>query len=151
METFVKNAGGEWVPGELVVGEPSRIVDSAGNIQEQDKYTPEESNIVETVIEIDAKVNGAYEVDAKLNDVIAVTASFSDKSLNIAKLKVSVVDRLGGLIQNIDMAVVNGEGTGSITVDKPIDYLVTNKGINFHRKQLDAELVLVKELAIRIA
>jgi len=103
------------------------------------------------VITINALVNGQTFLSANQNDTVNFTASFSDKTLNIPKLEISVVDRVDGLIENLSMAVVDGEGTGSLIVDKKIDYLLTNAGINFHKKAIAVELQLVNELVIRVS
>ena len=106
---------------------------------------------ISSAITIDALVNGVTFLSAALNDTVNFTASFSDKTLNIAKLEISVVDRLGGLIENLNMAVVNGEGIGSLVVDKPIDYLLTNAGINYHKQAISADLQLSSEIVIRVS
>jgi len=130
------------IPDDQSVQIDDSYIDSSfvSNTQEQ---TP--------VITINALVNGQTFISAALGETVDYTASFSDKTLNIPKLEISVVDRAGGLIENLSMTVVDGEGTGSLIVDKKIDYLLTNTGINFHKQAIPVELKLVSELVVRVS
>jgi len=120
-----------------------------GDVYENEEFvTPA---ITDTSITINGLVNGVTFLSASTGDTVNFTASFSDETLNIPKLEISVVDRTGGLIENLSMVVIDGEGTGSLIVDKKIDYLVTNAGINFHKQAIPVELKLVSELVVRVS
>lgn len=103
----------------------------------------------EVIISITAT---ADKTRAKVGDVIHCTASFSNKELNFPEgLDVSIVSRLGDSITNIDMLVVNGEGTGSFTIDRRGDHCLTNEGVNHWQDKIPLRLQLDKEIVIRVS
>lgn len=136
------------VDGELVIEVQK---DNDGNeLSRSIKQYRASDYVPAKVIVIDGKVNGQTLVNAAVDDVISFTATFDDDSLNMAGLKVSVVDRQNNLIKYASMDVVSGEGTGSFIVDKPGDYLVNDAGINFHSDQIPFPLKMVAPLVVKV-
>jgi len=88
---------------------------------------------------------------ADVGDLIEFNATFSDPSLNIERVEISIVDRDGKHKLNAALSVVSGYGEGSFIVTEPIDYCLTNAAINHHREKINAELVLDKEHVIRVS
>lgn len=133
------------VDGEWVVGVPTE------DGQKYRLYANENSgysaltyfnkNIVEITI---PKSGQVLTVGTQLN----FTGSFSDKTIN-GSMPVSIVNREGVHVANTLINVVDGEGTGSFTPDKPLDYFITNKGINFHELPFADEVVLTEEFYVR--
>lgn len=133
------------VDGEWVVGEPTDdgqqyrlyLSESSG----YSTLTHFNKNIVEITIPNSGEV-------LTVGETLNFTGSFSDKTIT-GDMPVTIVNREGVQVSNVLISVVNGEGTGAFTPEKPLDYFITNEGINFHPLPFADEAVLTEEFCVR--
>ena len=136
-----KLIGNRWVDcseEDLLNGDVYRV--SAGGGWQQQVYIIPEATVIVTPPESGQIVNAG--------EVFNVTASFSDKTIN-GPIPVSVTNRSGEHVYNILITVTNGEGAGLFTPPDPIDYFITNEGINFHKDAIPSPLKLSHEFYLR--
>lgn len=86
----------------------------------------------------------------KIGEIITFTGEFSDDSLNIPIVPITILDRNGQHVDNIGVEVKDGLINGAVKFNKPGDYYITNKGINYHKNLLPIELRLKKEVSFRV-
>ena len=107
--------------------------------------------VITTAVYIKNPDTKAIKDHADVGDLIEFNATFSDPSLNIDRVEISIVDRDGKHKLNAALSVTSGYGEGAFIVTEPIDYCLTNAAINHHREKINAELVLDKEHVIRVS
>jgi len=85
-----------------------------------------------------------------IGEIITFTGEFSDKSLNISIVPITILDRNGRHVDNIGVEVKEGLISGAVKFNKPGDYYISHEGINYHKNIIPIELRLKKEVSFRV-
>lgn len=67
-----------------------------------------------------------------------------DDEVGFNPFHVVITDKPGNVIYNLSIPITLGAGSAVFTPDKPVDYFITQEGINLHKGLLKAHLNLVK-------
>ncbi len=90
------------------------------------------------------KLSVSYDVDnIAVGQSVGVNVAFDDE-VGFNPFHVVITDKPGNVLYNLSIPITLGAGSAVFTPDKPVDYFITQEGINLHNGLLKTHLNLVE-------